>query len=157
MSGTNLQPEPMEILSIEDNRADVCLIREVFRGTRRPVKLNFVADGEEAMEYLLQKGNFANATKPDLILLDLNLPRKDGRQFLREIKSAAGLKQIPTIVLTTSNSDRDIEDCYQLHANCYVIKPLDLEEYRALAASIVDFWLDKARLPAREPRTPGGT
>jgi two-component system, chemotaxis family, response regulator Rcp1 len=136
----------IEVLSIEDNPADSNLISELFQGSSLVSKLNFVSDGVEAMDYLQGQGNFQNASLPDLILLDLNLPRKDGRTFLREIKSHPKLRRIPVMVLSTSNTTRDIDQSYDLHANAYFTKPDDLEMFRSTVRAIEEFWM-KAQLP----------
>jgi two-component system, chemotaxis family, response regulator Rcp1 len=136
----------IEVLSIEDNPADSTLISELFRGSTLVSKLSFVSDGVEAMEYLQGLGNFQNSRLPDLILLDLNLPRKDGRALLKEIKSDPRFKQIPVMVLSTSNAFRDIDQSYELHANAYFTKPDDWDKFKVTVRAIEDFWM-QAQLP----------
>lgn len=132
---------------IEDSPGDVRLTREAFRDTNMSVRLHVASDGVEAMAFLRHEGNHVHAPRPDLILLDLNLPKMDGREVLVHIKADDNLKTIPTVILTTSEEEADISTSYQLHANCYLNKPVQLEEFEALVKSINDFWLTKARLP----------
>ena len=139
---------PIEILLVEDNAADVRLTQEALREGKVKNNLAVARDGDEAIKMLRREGPFANATRPDLILLDLNLPRKDGRQVLQEIKADPDLKTIPVVVLTTSGAEADIVKSYQLHANCYITKPVDLEQFITVVKSIDDFWLSIVRLPA---------
>ncbi|HZD42495.1 MAG TPA: response regulator [Methanomicrobiales archaeon] len=143
---------PIEILLIEDNPADVRLTIEALRDAKVPNNLTVVGDGAEAMAYLYQKGKYAHAPEPDLILLDLNLPRKDGREVLAEIKSDDDLKHIPVIALTTSQAEEDVIRSYDLHVNCYITKPPDLEQFFRVIKSIEDFWLANVRLPRKERR-----
>ena len=138
---------PVEILLVEDNEADVRLTREGIKEAKINNNLNVVYDGEEALEYLHRKGKYANATEPDLVLLDLNLPKKDGREVLQEIKSDERLKRIPVVVLTTSQAEQDILKSYNLHANCYVTKPIDLEQFIDVVKSIESFWFSIVKLP----------
>lgn len=138
---------PIEILLVEDNPADVRLTREALKEEKLYNNLNVVTDGVEAMAYLRREGQYAQAPRPDLILLDLNLPRKDGREVLEEVKADPDLKVIPVVVLTMSKSDEDIVRSYRLHANCYVTKPVDLGQFLTVAKSIQDFWLTIVRLP----------
>jgi two-component system, chemotaxis family, response regulator Rcp1 len=140
---------PVEILLVEDNPADVRLTREVFGLNRVWNSLNVATDGIEAMAYLRQEGEFAGAPRPDLILLDLNMPRKDGREVLAEIKADEDLKLIPVVVLTTSTLEGDIREAYALSANCFVSKPMDLPEFMKAVQSIEDYWFATARLPSR--------
>jgi two-component system, chemotaxis family, response regulator Rcp1 len=141
----------IEILLVEDNPGDVRLLMEALN-TGRPVKLvkslSVVGDGIEAMDYLHRQGKHAGAVRPDLILLDLNLPKKDGREVLAEIKEDPSLKRIPVVVLTTSNAKQDILKAYDLHANCYITKPVDLEHFFNLVRAIEDFWLRVVKLPS---------
>lgn len=137
----------VEILLVEDNAADVRLAREGLHECEIPNHLHVVTDGVEAMEFLRGKGDFAGRPRPDLVLLDLNLPRKDGREVLREIKEDDGLKRIPVVVLTTSSADEDILKSYSLHANCYVTKPLGLDQFVKVVRSIEHFWFTIVRLP----------
>jgi two-component system, chemotaxis family, response regulator Rcp1 len=138
----------VEILLVEDNPADARLTREVFEGGRLTTHLNVVADGEEALAFLRREGPYAESPRPKLVLLDLNLPRKDGREVLQELKSDATLSRIPVIVLTTSAAEADILHSYDLQANCFITKPLDLDEFFDVVRAIEDFWLTTARLPA---------
>jgi chemotaxis family two-component system response regulator Rcp1 len=138
----------VEILLVEDNPADARLTREVFEGGRLSTHLNVVSDGEQALAFLRREGIYESAPRPKLVLLDLNLPRKDGREVLEELKSDGKLCRIPVIVLTTSAAQTDIMRAYELQANCFITKPLDLDEYFAVVRSIEDFWLATARLPS---------
>lgn len=138
---------PVEILLVEDNPGDICLIEEAFHDAGFAVKLNVARDGEEAHDFLRHEGKHANAQPPDLILLDLNLPRRDGRELLGVIKSDPTLRRIPVIVLTTSKSERDIANSYDLHANCYIIKPVGIEALTNVVRSIEHFWLRVSTLP----------
>jgi len=138
---------PLEVLLVEDSPGDVRLTQEAFREANRDIHLHVASDGVEAMAFLKRQGTNANAPRPDLILLDLNLPRMDGREVLAEIKGDDNLKTIPTIILTTSESEADIVKSYQLQANCYLSKPVGLDEFESLVKSINDFWLTRARLP----------
>src|SRR5919108_1853681 len=138
----------VEILLVEDNPADARLTREVFEGGRLTTHLNVVADGEEALAFLRREGPYADSPRPKLVLLDLNLPRKDGREVLQELKSDPALSRIPVIVLTTSAAEADILHSYDLQANCFITKPLDLDEFFDVVRAIEDFWLTTARLPA---------
>ncbi|HEX4053748.1 MAG TPA: response regulator [Tepidisphaeraceae bacterium] len=137
-----------EILVIEDNEGDVRLIREAFRETDSPHHITVANDGEEALSVLHGIGLLGSAARPDLILLDLNLPRKDGRQVLTELKQEVILKRIPVIVLSSSNAPRDIRACYDHRANCYIRKPLSFDEFIATVKSIERFWLSEVMLPA---------
>lgn len=138
---------PVRILLVEDSAADVELTREVLRETKLANELSVVRDGEQAMRYVLQEGEFADRPRPDLILLDLNLPRKDGREVLAELKHHPTLRRIPIIVLTTSSAERDILSSYDSYVNAYVTKPLNLDAFVTVARSIEDFWLSLVRLP----------
>jgi two-component system response regulator len=137
----------IEILLVEDNPADVRLTREALKEAKVRNQLYVVEDGVAAMEFLLRKGKYADVPRPDLILLDLNLPKKDGRQVLQEIKQDPDLKRIPVVVLTTSQAEEDIVRSYNLHANCYVTKPVDLDQFITIVKSIEDFWLAIVKLP----------
>ena len=139
---------PIEILLVEDNPADVRLTQEGIKEARIVNNLNVVGDGEEAMKFLRKEGEYNKSSKPDLILLDLNLPKKDGREVLAEIKEDDKLKNIPVVVLTTSEAEQDILKSYDLHANCYVCKPIDLEQFILVIKSIEDFWLSIVKLPS---------
>lgn len=140
-------PELVRLLLVEDNAGDVRLTREAFKDAKVHLDLHVVSDGVEAMEFLHRRGSYAESPRPDLILLDLNLPRKDGREVLTEIKTDPSLKTIPVVVFTTSGSDVDIERSYQLNANCYVSKPVDLEQFLSVVRSIDDFWFSAVRFP----------
>jgi CheY-like chemotaxis protein len=142
-----VDPEPIRILLVEDNAGDVRLTREAFKDAKVHLDLYVVSDGVEAINFLRRQGPYLESPRPDLILLDLNLPRKDGREVLTEIKTDPGLKTIPVVILTTSGSDVDIENSYQLHANCYVSKPVELDGFLEVIRSIDDFWLSAVRLP----------
>jgi CheY-like chemotaxis protein len=132
---------PLAILLVEDNPADVRLAREAFRTSKLQSVLSVVKDGVEAMDFLHKTGSYVDAAKPDLIFLDLNLPRKDGREVLAEIKGDAELKRIPVVILTTSRADRDVTASYNLNANCYVVKPADLDQFFEVIHSAEQFWL----------------
>jgi chemotaxis family two-component system response regulator Rcp1 len=138
---------PIEVLLVEDSPGDVRLTQEAFREANRSVHLHVAADGVEAMAFLRHEGTHVQAPRPDLILLDLNLPKMDGREVLALIKKDESLKTIPTIVLTTSEAEADIARSYQLQANCYLSKPVQLDAFEALVKSINDFWLIKCKLP----------
>jgi chemotaxis family two-component system response regulator Rcp1 len=137
-----------EVLLVEDNPGDVFLTQEAFREGQLPLRLCVVGDGEEALRYLRRETPFEDATRPDLVLMDLNLPKKDGRELLAELKQDAELRQIPVIILTTSESHQDIWRAYKLHANCYLTKPIEIEGFMRKIKSIEDFWLTVARLPS---------
>jgi CheY-like chemotaxis protein len=139
----------MEILLVEDNEGDVGLIEEVLGEVNIRNRLHVVEDGEEAMLFLHGKGNFSGSPRPDIILLDLNLPKKDGREVLKEIKEDKILKNIPVVVLTSSEAERDILRSYDLNANAYVTKPLDFDKFIEVIKSIVNFWLQIAKLPTK--------
>lgn len=137
----------IEILLIEDSSGDVRLTIEALKEAKVSNRLSVVSDGVEAMDFLRQKGSHKDAIRPDLILLDLNLPRKDGREVLAEIKSDSNLKCIPVVVLTTSRAESDILKAYDLHANCYIAKPVDFKQFMTVVASIENFWLTVVKLP----------
>jgi two-component system, chemotaxis family, response regulator Rcp1 len=137
----------LEVLLVEDSPGDVRLTREAFREANPSINLHVACDGVEAMAFLRQQGPHADAPRPDLILLDLNLPKMDGREVLAHIKEDQDLKTIPTVILTTSEAEADIITSYQLQANCYLAKPVQLDEFEAIVRSISDFWLTKVRLP----------
>lgn len=143
-----VRPGSLHILLVEDNPGDVRLMREALKfGSNSGHRLAVVDDGEQAIRYLRQISPYDEAVRPDLIFLDLNLPRKDGREVLAEIKSDAALRRIPVIVLTTSEADRDIHRAYDLHANCYVRKPTDLDTYLDVIRACQEFWLRIVQLP----------
>ena len=136
-----------EVLLVEDSPGDVRLTQEAFRDANRAIRLHVVSDGVEAMAFLRKEGAHAYAPRPDIILLDLNLPKMDGREVLAHIKADGGLKTIPTVILTTSAATEDIVASYRLQANCYLTKPVELDAFESLVKSINDFWLTKVRLP----------
>ncbi len=138
-----------EILLVEDDVRDIDLTKEVLKDSKFQLNLNVVRDGVEAIAYLRQQGKYTNATQPDLVLLDLNLPRLDGREVLQAIKTDSNLKLIPIVVLTTSDLDEDVMQAYDLGANCYVNKPLGLEEFIQLVRLIEDFWFTIVKLPPK--------
>jgi two-component system, chemotaxis family, response regulator Rcp1 len=138
---------PVEILLVEDNPGDVRLTKEALREGKVYNNLHWAKDGVEALEFLRREGRHANAPRPDIILLDLNLPKKDGREVLSVIKSDAQLMQIPVVVLTTSKAEEDVLRSYSLHANCYITKPVDLEKFILVVKSIDRFWLTVVTLP----------
>ncbi|MEN4016875.1 MAG: response regulator [Methanobacterium sp.] len=137
----------VNILLVEDNSADARLIGEVFKDTNVENKIHIVKDGIEAMDFLNKKNSYSNVPKPDIILLDLNLPRKDGREVLKEVKSDEGLKSIPVIILTTSCAEEDLIRTYRNYANCYITKPVDFNELLNVITAIEDFWLKIVKLP----------
>jgi CheY-like chemotaxis protein len=141
---------PIEILLVEDNPGDVRLTIEALKEGKVRNHLSVARDGVEALAFLRREGPHANAARPDLILLDLNLPKKDGREVLAEIKEDSRLRRIPVVVLTTSKAEEDILRTYDLHANCYITKPVDLEQFISVVRSIDDFWLSVVRLPPME-------
>ncbi len=143
---------PVEILLVEDNEGDIGLVEEVFEEGRINNNLNITEDGEEAMEFLRKEGEFANSPRPDLILLDLNLPKKDGREVLEEIKEDENLRRIPVVVLTTSKAEKDILKSYDMHANSYITKPVDFDQFIKVIKSIEDFWLEVVKLPEDKRR-----
>lgn len=140
---------PIEVLLVEDNLGDVRLTREAFRSAGMERPLHVAADGVEAMAFLRREGAFARVPRPDLILLDLNLPRMNGREVLARIKGDENLRTIPTVILTTSFAESDILKSYELQANCYLAKPVQLEAFESLIQSVSDFWLTKVKLPQR--------
>ncbi|MEW6734201.1 MAG: response regulator [Acidobacteriota bacterium] len=141
--------KPIEILLVEDNPGDVRLTKEALKEAKVYNNLSVAMDGIEALEYLHKKGRYTNAVTPDLILLDLNLPKKDGREVLEEIKNDQRLRRIPVVVLTTSDAEQDIIKTYHLHANCYITKPVDLEKFITVVESIENFWLTIVKLPPK--------
>jgi two-component system, chemotaxis family, response regulator Rcp1 len=143
----NSAPHPIDILLVEDNAADVRLTQEVFSDSKVRNHLMVASNGEEALACLRRQGKFKANARPDLILLDLNLPIKDGREVLAEIKADPNLKRIPVVILTTSKAEEDILKTYNLHANCYITKPVDLEQFVTVVRYIDDFWLAIVKLP----------
>jgi chemotaxis family two-component system response regulator Rcp1 len=149
-NGTSVTP--IEVLLVEDSPGDVRLTREAFREANGAIRLHVASDGVEAMAFLRKTGVHADAPRPELILLDLNLPRMDGREVLAHIKEDVDLKMIPTVILTTSDAEIDIVKSYQLQANCYLSKPVQLEAFEKLVRSINEFWLTTAKLPNQKSR-----
>lgn len=139
---------PINILLIEDNPGDVRLTQEAFKEGRLSINLDITMDGVEAIKYLRKQEKYAQAVTPDLILLDLNLPKRDGREVLKEIKMDSDLKRIPVVILTTSNAEQDILKSYNLHVNCYINKPVDFDKFFDIIQKIEDFWLTTAILPS---------
>jgi CheY-like chemotaxis protein len=137
----------IDILMVEDNPGDARLTQEALKESKVYNNLHHVRDGVEAMEFLLKEGSYHDAPTPDIILLDLNLPRKDGRQVLAEVKAIPRLKNIPVVVLTTSEAEQDIVKSYELHANCYITKPVDLDKFVEIIRGIENFWLSIVKLP----------
>jgi two-component system, chemotaxis family, response regulator Rcp1 len=147
MAADRTAERTIEILLVEDNPGDARLAREALRESRTRVALHHVDDGDRALAFLRRTPPFEGAVRPDLILLDLNLPRRDGREVLAEIKADPALRRIPVVVLTTSESEEDVQRSYDLHANCYIPKPLDLGRFMKVVQSIEEFWVSIARLP----------
>jgi two-component system, chemotaxis family, response regulator Rcp1 len=147
---TEADGRPVEVLLVEDNPGDVRLMQESLREGKVRVRLSVAADGEEALAVLRREGRHVAAARPDLILLDLSLPRKDGREVLAEIKADSHLRRIPVVVLTSSQAEKDIVASYELNANCYVTKPVDLDQFMSVVRSIEEFWLTVVKLPAGE-------
>jgi CheY-like chemotaxis protein len=141
------QDREVEILLVEDNPADARLTMEAFKSSTLPHSLSHAQDGVEALEFLRRQGRFSQAKRPDLILLDLNLPRKDGRELLSDIKTDQQLRRIPVVVLTTSQAQEDIQRAYALYANCYICKPVQFDDFTRIVKSIEDFWLSTVMLP----------
>jgi len=139
---------PVNILLIEDNPGDIRLTQEAFKEGNIKINLNVVMDGVEAIKYLRKEDKYSDSITPDLILLDLNLPKKDGREVLKEIKTDDHLKRIPVVVLTTSNAEQDIFKSYNLHVNCYINKPVDFDRFFDIIQKIEEFWLSTAILPS---------
>lgn len=146
----NFNRRPIEILLVEDNPGDVRLTVEALRDAKVRNNMAVVRDGVEALQYLHREGEFSDAPRPDVILLDLNLPRMDGREVLAEVKEDPQLKQIPIVILTTSAAETDILQAYELHANCYIAKPVDLEQFITVVKSIEEFWFEIVKLPRSE-------
>ena len=138
---------PIQILLVEDSPGDVRLMREAFLDANGDINMNVAIDGVEAMEFLKRRGSFSNAPRPDLIILDLNLPKMDGQEVLAQIKEDKELGSIPTVILTTSDADSDIVKSYDLHANCFLTKPVRLDQFELLIQRIYNFWVATAKLP----------
>ena len=143
---------PIEILLVEDNPGDAWLAKEALKDSKLMNTLNIAEDGVEAMNFLHQTGKYSKMPRPDLIILDLNLPKKDGREVLAEIKTDDDLKRIPVVILTISKAEEDILKSYNLHANCFITKPLDLDQFMKVVKSIEDFWLTIVKLPNGKDR-----
>jgi CheY-like chemotaxis protein len=143
-----MNSRPIEILLVEDNPGDARLTLEVFKEAKVINNITVTGDGVEALAYLRREARYANSVRPDLILLDLNLPRKDGREVLAEIKTDKHLMKIPVVVLTTSAAEEDIARAYSRHANCYITKPVDLDQFLRVVQSIESFWLSLVNLPS---------
>lgn len=148
MSNTDTQ-RPIEILLVEDNASEVRLTREALKESQVPNHLSVVGDGAAAMAFLGRSGEYGEAARPDIILLDFNLPKMNGAEVLEAIKGDPHLKTIPVVVMTNSGADGDVRDSYRLHANCFIKKPVDLEGFLAVMKAIEDFWLNTVRLPPR--------
>ncbi len=140
--------KPIDILMVEDNAGDARLAEEAFKESKMMNKLHRVKDGVEALAFVRRTDEFTDAPRPDIILLDLNLPKKDGRQVLEELKNDPDLKTIPVVVLTTSEAEQDILKSYELHANCYITKPVDLDKFMGIVKRLEDFWLSIVKLPS---------
>ncbi|PTL35311.1 response regulator [Candidatus Methylomirabilis limnetica] len=147
MSSNEVNARSIEILLVEDNPGDARLTIEAMREAKMSNRIHVVEDGVEAMQFLRREGRFGDAPRPDLILLDLNLPKKDGRAVLAEVKADPALKRIPVVVLTTSRAEEDVLRAYDLHANCYVTKPVDLAQFMKIVAQIEEFWIKVVVLP----------
>jgi two-component system, chemotaxis family, response regulator Rcp1 len=139
--------KPIEILMVEDSPGDVRLTIEALKEAKVLNNFNVVQDGAQAMDFLYRKGEHADAPRPDLILLDLNLPKKDGREVLAEVKGDESLQAIPVVILTTSQAESDVLKSYELHANCYITKPVDLDQFMSVIKSVESFWLTVVKLP----------
>lgn len=145
--GNDALKKSVEILLIEDNPADARLVAEVLKDSEIKNRIHVIADGVTAMNYLNHEGDFKDSYRPDIIMLDLNLPKKDGREVLKEIKSSPKLRCIPVVILTTSSTNEDINQTYMDHANCFITKPVDFDQFLKVVRSIEDFWLTGVRLP----------
>ena len=145
-----MRGDTVEILLVEDNPGDVRLVLEVFKDAKVINNIHVVQDGVEAMAFLRREGRYSGSVRPDLVLLDLNLPKKDGREVLREIKTDDNLKCIPVVILTTSSAEQDILESYSEYANSYITKPIDLDQFINVIRSIEDFWLTIVKLPDNE-------
>lgn len=142
--------EPIHILLVEDNEGDIFLTKEAFENGKVYTELSVVKDGKAAMDFLKKEGEFSKVKEPDLLLLDLNLPKKNGFEVLEFIKQDTKLKHIPVIILSTSSAERDINKCYENHANCYIIKPVDIESLFTVISKIENFWLSIVKLPTNK-------
>jgi two-component system response regulator len=148
-ANTGMTAKPIEVLLVEDNPGDVRLTREALKGGKIWSHLHVVEDGVEALAFVRQQGSYANAPRPDLILLDLNLPKIDGREVLSNLKADENLKRIPVVILTTSQAEEDILKAYNLNANCYITKPVDFDQFLKVVRVIEEFWLTIVKLPSR--------
>jgi CheY-like chemotaxis protein len=144
------QLQEVEVLLVEDNLGDVRLTMEALKEAKMHNRVNVVGDGVEAIEFLRRQGKYSNATRPDLILMDLNLPRMNGREVIEVIKADESLRSIPVVVLTTSDAEEDVDQAYRHHANCYVTKPVDLDQFIKVVHSIEDFWMTVVKLPPNQ-------
>ena len=149
MSSNGINTRSIEILLVEDNPGDARLTMEAMRDAKVRNRIHVVEDGVEAMEFLRRQGRYGDAPRPDLILLDLNLPKMDGREVLAEVKADPNLKRIPVVVLTTSQAEEDVLRAYDLHANCYVTKPVDLAQFMKIVELIDEFWVNVVTLPGK--------
>ena len=154
---TKFNGRPVEILVIEDNEGDILLTQEAFKAEKIRNNIHVALDGEKAIEFLRKDSEFSDAITPDIILLDLNLPKKDGRQVLKEIKEDNNLKRIPVVIMTSSKSDQDIDKAYKLHANSYMIKPVSLEKFSEVVSAIENFWFTIVVLPDDDTSKKGST
>jgi CheY-like chemotaxis protein len=145
----SLSVQPIEVLLVEDDPGDVLMTQEAFKDYKIANRLSVVNNGEDAIAYLRKQGRFADASTPDLVLLDLNLPRRDGREVLRDVKGDPALRRLPVVVLTTSDAEEDVLASYELHANAYVRKPVDFDRFVAAVRAIDDFFITVVRLPSR--------
>jgi CheY-like chemotaxis protein len=141
--------KPIELLLVEDNPGDVRLTREGLKTSKLANHLSVVEDGADALDFLYRRGKFSDAPRPDLILLDLNLPRVDGRELLATVKNDENLRRIPVVILTSSDSDEDIFKAYNLYANCYITKPVDFSKFIQIVRGIEDFWFSIVKLPTK--------
>jgi CheY-like chemotaxis protein len=144
-----MNAQAINILLVEDNPGDAELTKEAFKEGKIANNIEVVVDGEQAMEYLRKEGEYAQSITPDIILLDLNLPKKDGREVLHEIKNDKNLKKIPVIILTTSQAEEDVQNAYDNHANCFIRKPVDMNKFIEVAHQVENFWLSIVKLPNR--------
>ena len=139
--------EPIHILLVEDNEGDIMLIKEAFEEAKMIIMLSVVNDGKEAIDFLNKEGRYADVDLPDLLLLDINLPKKNGHEVLQNIKEDMKLKHIPVIMLTTSSSQKDVNSSYKSHANCFITKPVEMDEFMSVVATIENFWISIVKLP----------
>jgi two-component system response regulator len=149
MNSHSLDLRPIDILLVEDNPGDVDLTKEALEGAKVFNRLHVAEDGEQALDFLFRRGKFVGVLRPDLILLDLNLPKRDGRQVLEAIKAEPALAEIPVVILTTSGAEEDVARAYRLHANCYITKPVNFKQFLTVVQAIEDFWLTIVKLPKK--------